>query len=115
MSNPPRPPWRTTLSGLFTFLVNLFSGKRVRYYNGPILHLRWNVMRWHPDTDGYAYQAETVTRVLEEGGTFVEVAVSNVTRLYGVSKAFRIQNILSIGHSLFQIFLRHLRGRLFYR
>lgn len=104
---------RRVLSRLFTRLVNLFSGYHIRYYNGPVLHRRYNIMRWHPDTHGYAYQAETITRLLDENATFIEVEVDNIVRRAGVTKAFRIQNVLSIAHSLLQIFLRRLR-RLFF-
>jgi len=104
---------RRTLSRLFTALVNRTSGYSIKYYNGPVLHKRHNVMRWHPDTHGFAYQAETITRLLDEGATFVEVEISNNVRQSGVSKAFRLQNVLSIGHSLLQILLRRLRRLLF--
>jgi glycosyltransferase involved in cell wall biosynthesis len=114
-SGDNRGPGRRLLSRLFTAIVNMASGYSVRYYNGPVLHRRYNVMRWHPDTHGYAYQAETITRLLEEGMTYLEVEVSNTDRKYGMSKAFRIQNFLSIVHSLLQIFLRRLRHVIFYR
>ena len=85
--------------------MNLISGNRIHYYNGPVAHLRYNVMRWSPDTHGFAYQAELITRVLGEGATFKEIQITNYDRQEGITKAFRIQNILSVGHSLLQIFL----------
>jgi glycosyltransferase involved in cell wall biosynthesis len=39
---------RLLLSRLYTLLVNLISGHRLKYYNGLAVHLRNNVMRWHP-------------------------------------------------------------------
>lgn len=106
---------RRILSRCFTFLINAISGNAIRYYNGPAVHKRYNVMRWHPDTHGFAYQAETINRLLEEGVPYVEVEVGNYVRCAGVSKAFRVQNIMSISHSLLQIFLRRLRRILFAR
>ena len=106
---------RTILSTAFTKLVNLISGNNIPYYNGPVLHLTYNVMRWSPDTHGYAYQAELITRILSEGATYKIVQISNQDRNFGSSKAFRFENILSIAHSLLQIFLRRLRFFLFYR
>ena len=47
------------LSGTFTFLVNTISGFRLHYYNGLAVHLRYNVMRWHPDP--------SITVALSEG------------------------------------------------
>jgi glycosyltransferase involved in cell wall biosynthesis len=110
-----RSPFRRNLSRVFTSLVNVLGGHRIRYYNGPVAHRRYNVMRWHADTDGFAYQAEIITRVLSEGGTYVEVQIPNLDRQEGNSKAFRFKNILSVGHSLTQIFFRRLRGVFFAR
>ena len=71
-------------------------------------------MRWSPDTNGFAYQAELITRILDEGGTFLEIQIKNYDRQEGISKAFQIKNIFSVAHSLLQIFLRRLRFLLFY-
>ncbi len=106
---------RRFISIFFTKLVNIISGYDIPYYNGPVLHLTYNVMRWSPDTHGYAYQAELITRILSEGGTFKTVKINNQDRDSGSSKAFSLENILSIIHSLLQIFLRRLRFLLFYK
>ncbi len=105
---------RRAISAVFTKLVNLLSGQSLRYYNGPVAHLKFNVMRWHADTDGFGYQAEILTRLLEKGTTYVEVEVSNYNRCSGVTKAFSVQNILAVCHSLTQITLRRIRWYLFY-
>ena len=107
--------FRVLLSKIFTFLVNFISGYRIPYYNGPVLHLRYNVMRWSPDTHGYAYQAELITRILSEGATYKTVKIKNQDRVEGSSNAFTFANILSVFHSLLQIFLRRIRNLLFYR
>ena len=106
---------RVIISKLFTFLINLISGYSIKYYNGPVVHKRYNVMRWSPDTHGFAYQAEIIVKVLDEKGTYKEVEIKNYDRQEGISKAFTIKNIFSIGHSILQIFLRRLRKLLFYR
>ena len=110
-----RSVFRMYLSKLFTKIVNLVGGFKISYYNGPVLHLRYNVMRWSPDTQCFAYQAELITRILIEGGSFHEVQISNTDRGSGETKAFSIMNILGIIHSLLQIFFRRLRQFLFYR
>ena len=106
---------RVYLSKIFTLLVNFISGNKIPYYNGPVLHLRYNVMRWSPDTHGFAYQAELITRILSEGATYETVKITNQDRMEGNSNAFTFANILSVFHSLLQIFLRRLRNLLFYR
>ena len=113
--NDKRGFCRVVLSKTFTLLINIVSGYRVPYYNGPVLHLRYNIMRWSPDTIGFAYQAELITRILSEGKSFKSIEIKNEDRLKGESNAFTFQNILSVGHSLLQIFLRRLRIFLFYK
>ena len=106
---------RRSISRAFTWIVDRVGGFRLRYYNGPVLHRRELVMRWHPDSQGYAYQAELVTTLLRLGKTVREVQIANQDRASGVSKAFTFQNLLSVGHSLLQIALRRLRAWLFHR
>ena len=49
-----------------------------------------------------------ITRILFEDRSYKEVLIGNSNRNYGVSNAFRVNNILSVMHSLLQI-LRRLR------
>ena len=104
---------RRIISKTFVCLVNILSGCHLRYYNGPVLHLRYNVMRWHSNTLGFAYQAELITQLLVHGESYREVQISNLDREGGLSKAFTIKNGLSVTHSLFQIFCKRLRRILF--
>ena len=106
---------RVLISKIFTFLINFISGYKIKYYNGPVVHLRFNVMRWSPDTYGFAYQAELITRTLDENATYRHILIKNSNRSSGTSKAFTIQNIMSVSHSILQIFLRRLRWILFYK
>ena len=105
---------RRVLSKVFTALVNILSGQSLRYYNGPVAHLKLNVMRWHADTDGFGYQAEIMTRLLIEGASYIEVQVPNIDRGSGVTSAFSLKNFLAVGHSLSQILLRRVRWYLYY-
>jgi glycosyltransferase involved in cell wall biosynthesis len=105
---------RRILSRIFTALVNLLSGQSLRYYNGPVAHLKFNVMRWHADTDGFGYQAEILNRLLMQGVSYIEVEVPNIDRGSGVSSAFSLKNFLAVAHSLVQIFLRRVRWSLYY-
>lgn len=106
---------RKALSRMFCFFVNTLSGNHLGYYNGPALHHRFNVMRWHADTDGFAYQAEIITRLIQEGASYVEVKIANYDRQRGRSTALNFKNFLAVSHSLFQILMRRIRFDLFYR
>ena len=113
--NDNRSFLRRRISAIFTAIVNCTGGYSIKYYNGPVAHLRYNVMRWHSDTEGFAYQAEIITRLLDEGATYTEVAISNFDRNSGISKASNFKNFLSVTHSLLQILFRRIRKILFYR
>ena len=105
---------RKMVSYVFTTLVNLLGGQSLRYYNGPVAHLRYNVMRWHADTDGFGYQVEILTRLLMQGASCIEVEVPNIDRGHGVTSAFSLLNFLGVAHSFVQIFFRRIRWYLFY-
>ena len=100
---------RRITSFLFTNIVNLLGGFNLKYYNGVVLHLRENVTRCAPSSSGFGYQAELLTILLHEGTSFIHIPISNKDRESGISRAFRLQNIASVGHSLLQILLRRIR------
>lgn len=110
-----RPVGRRIASRTYTAIVNAVSGNHIHYYNGPVVHRRANVMRWHPDSHGFGYQAILITRLLDEGASYLEYVYRSEDRAFGVSKAFRVRNILSVGHSLLEIAFRRLRRVLFFR
>jgi len=86
LRDDPRHWQRKYISRLFTALVNLISGNHIRYYNGTSIHLRYNVMRWHSDTYGFAFNAEIVTRLSQRGGHVRGSAIDNVEAAGRVSR-----------------------------
>jgi hypothetical protein len=109
-----KPLVRRILSRAYTRLVNALSGYQMHYYNGCALHLRYNVMRWGPYSFGFGFQAELITRLLDEGATFIEIPV-NATHVEKSTRnsAINYGNFLSVGHTLLEIFIRRLRKRVF--
>jgi len=109
-----KPRMRLFLSGLYTRLVNYLSGYHIRYYNGGALHARYNVMRWGPYSFGFGFQAELITRLLDEGASYIEVPL-DVTHVEksGGNSAINFGNFLSVGHTLLEIFIRRIRKRIF--
>lgn len=107
-SNDTRPLPRRVLSRMFTFLVNMTGGHRLKYYNGPVLHRTENVRMWFAETSGFGYQAELLCRLLDDGISVVEVQMVISNREQGRSKAFRIGNLLAVSNTLLHIVLRRL-------
>ena len=112
---PGKSRARRVISRTFTLLVDLISGYRLNYYNGCALYRRYHVMRWAPYNYGFGFQADLITRLLDEGASYVEVSVSgfHLTKERGQS-AITLRNFVSTGHTLFEILLRRIR-RIVYR
>jgi dolichol-phosphate mannosyltransferase len=102
---------RHLLSRLYTRLVNLASGYRLRYYNGCPIYRRFDIVRYHIETTGFGYQAELLTRLLHEGRTCIEVPLFSSDR--PGSGALNLRNFVSVAHSLLKISLRRMRIFLF--
>lgn len=104
---------RKMLSRTFTFLVNGVSGYNIRYYNGLAIHLRYNVMRWHPNSYGFGFQADMLTKLLDEGATYVQIPSTSVDRKGGGSTAVSLRNILSVGHTILELLIRRIRRAIY--
>lgn len=107
---PGKSNTRRLISQTYTFLVNFISGYSLKYYNGCALYRRFHVMRWAPYTYGFGFQADLVTRLLDEGATYVEVPVNvaHLTKEEGGSP-LNLRNFVSTGHTIFEILLRRIR------
>jgi glycosyltransferase involved in cell wall biosynthesis len=99
---------RRLLSKIYTFIVNIISGYHLHYYNGLPIFKRRDVMRWNPNSHGFGFQADLVTRLLDRGATYIEVPVTGQERQTGEAKAIRFHNFCSVGHSLLNILIRRL-------
>lgn len=107
---------RRLLSRTFTAIVNTISGYRIQYYNGMALHLRYNVMRWHTNYHGFGFQADMITRLLDEGFGYREVNIVTHERTAGKSSAMTLRNFFSVAHTFVDLFIRRVgRSRFFKR
>ncbi len=104
---------RRLLSNAYSNLVNLFSGLRLHYYNGLAVHLRYNVMRWHPNTRGFGFQADIICMLADQGFSYKEIAVRTIERKKGDSKAVTFKNMLSVTHTLVDIIIRRFSNYLY--
>ena len=106
-----KPKSRMLLSNSYTKLINLISGNHIKYYNGLQVHKRYNIMRWHPNTRGFGFQADILCLLLQNKQTYVEVAVPAIDNT--PSKALTVKNILSIGHTMIDILIRRLANLIY--
>lgn len=108
-----RGAFRRLLSSLFAFIVRAISGVNFRYYNGPTVHRRVNVLRGAPTSSGFAFQAEMLVYLSYLRGNFIECPVKNIDRKFGKSRAFRLRSWVSVTNSLLKIMLLRLRFLIF--
>jgi len=101
--NDSRSIYRVNLSKIFTFVINIISGNRIKYYNGAVLHKTKNLSNLNLRVSGYAYQCEILCTLIGKGHNYIEVEVKNSERQWGVSKAFRITNFISVAKSAIRI------------
>jgi len=109
VSSEGRSKSRMFLSNTYTRLVNTIGGFHLHYYNGLAVHLRYNVMRWHPNTRGFGFQADILCLLLDQGFSYKEVPVRTVERKgAGSSKALTFRNVLSVAHTLVDLVFRRI-------
>lgn len=108
--------YRRLLSNVYAELVNFISGHRLHYYNGLAVHLRYNVMRWHPNTRGFGFQADIICMLLDQGASYKEIAVRTVERKGAAnSRALTFKNLLSVAHTLIDLIFRRISNRVYKR
>ena len=87
----------------FTTVLNLLFGLRIRYYNGLVVHRTALVRSIDIETDGFAYQAEALIKLLRQGHSYVEVGTIIEERRQGASKALRPKNLLSVARTIIRL------------
>jgi len=109
--------WRKMLGKIFTFTMNSISGHDIGYYNGLAIYPRHLIMRWSPVSYGFGFQADAITRILDEE----ELRYAQVPMWGGVDRkgtkttALTMRNLLSVFHAVLEILLRRVRNHLYGR
>lgn len=97
------------LRSFSTKFLNMLVGERVNHYNSCAVHLRYNVMRWPPNTRGGAFQADLLCRMLDAGFTLKQVPCrAEPVRISGRHERFR--DFWSYVHVIIDVVYRRVRG-----
>jgi glycosyltransferase involved in cell wall biosynthesis len=91
---------RTAISKTFTLLLNLVTGRWLRYYNGLQIHRASILKSLRIESSGYGFQAEVLVKSLRLTKTYVEVPMDLIERRHGESKAFRLKNFVDVARTL---------------
>ena len=87
---------RKLLSRTYVALLNWLAGRRLRYYNGTVIHRTENLRRLGSWTQSFAYQSEILLKLLAAGKTCREVPIEVAPKPGRRSKAFRPKNVLLV-------------------
>ena len=101
---------RTLISKAYTMLVNLMTGRRLRYYNGLQIHMSPVLKSLRIESSGYGFQSEVLVKALRRTKTFVEVPMDLIEREKGESKAFRLKNVVDVLRTI-RVLSAEQRGR----
>jgi glycosyltransferase involved in cell wall biosynthesis len=107
-----RVPARRVLSSLYTALLNLLFGLRLRYYHGltiyPIELQRSGIVTTH----GFASMSEALLQAIHQGYSYVAVPCAIEERATGRSKAVSWQSLSSVVVTIGRLFIdMRLRSR----
>jgi glycosyltransferase involved in cell wall biosynthesis len=91
---------RTLISKAFTAVVNLMTGRRLKYYNGLQVHRADVLKSIEIESAGFGFQAEVLVKALAVTGSYIEVPMQLREREAGESKAFRMKNVIDVAATL---------------
>jgi len=97
-------------SRAFTTLINLLFGYRLPYYNGPVV-LRKQIIGMTISSNGYAFFAEMLVKLLKNGSSYVNVGVLHSVDTNTCSSALKPKNLFKV----FQEVVRLVRTMIAYK
>lgn len=100
--------FRQFVSKTYTKLINLISGNKINYYNGLQVHLRYNIMRWHPTTRGFGFQAALLCGLMDLGFSYKQVPCVTIEQRGGGGNAITWKNLRSVMHTMLMVLIRRI-------
>jgi dolichol-phosphate mannosyltransferase len=98
-----RPLHRRIISKAFVLLMNTLFWLKVPYYNGLVLHRSDLLRSITIESDGFAYQAEAIIKLLKRGHSHVTVGTILLPKRNNATKAFRPSNVISVARTLIDL------------
>ncbi len=95
------------IAGSVNGIINFMTGHRINDYSALQIHLRYNVMRWHPGTSRAGFQTVMLCQMLDLGFTCKQVPCrSAILRHSDFKAAWR--NVFSASRAILDVLLRRL-------
>lgn len=99
-----RLPSRRVISRIYTGMMNLLFGLRLRYFNGPTIHRREVIQAVKISTYGFAFLSEIMVRLVRSGHSVRQIGTPIRERVQGSSKAFRPKNVVTVLKTVCSLF-----------
>lgn len=94
-----KSPLRYFTSRVYTNLLNLLFGQKIKYYNGLPVHRVDLLRQLRINSTGFAFQGEILTKLLRSGCSMTEVGVAGAEMTRN-SSALRFKGLLNIAKVL---------------
>lgn len=91
-----RQIWRQVLSYLFTLIINVSFGKKIKYYNGTSVTPRKYYSDIKLTTSSYAFDAEFLLKMFKKKIKYIEIPVVDVFEKGRRSRAFTLRNLTGV-------------------
>lgn len=95
-----------------TWLINFISGARINSYATTPMHLRYNVMRWHSEMLGPAFQVDLLCRLAALDFTCKQVPCRAAVHFSAAGKKSKLKWWLSVLHVVLNLILGKISARL---
>jgi NAD(P)-dependent dehydrogenase (short-subunit alcohol dehydrogenase family) len=99
---------RRIVSRGYTRLLNVLFGHRMRYYNGLTIYPHAFLKSTQITSYGFGFQAEILLKAIEQGLSYVEVAIPMDERTIGSARVVTTKNVLSTARTVARLY-RELR------
>jgi dolichol-phosphate mannosyltransferase len=94
-----KSPVRYFTSRVYTNLLNLLFGQKIKYYNGLPVHRVDLLRQLRINSTGFAFQGEILTKLLRSGCSMTEVGVAGA-EMTRSSSALRLKGLINIAKVL---------------
>lgn len=95
-----RPLVRRAISQVFNRTLNVVFFERIRYHTGPVIHRTELIRQIEIVTDGPAYQAEALVKLLARGATYIQLPYDSVERGPTWSSMFKPKALRTIAETV---------------
>jgi len=104
IGNPEARTWpRRITSVAFTGILNTLFRLDIPYYNGVVLHKLDLLRTVEIHTNGFAYQAEALIKLLKGGATYTTIPIEITERTVGKTSAFQLTNVYRVLMTIFTL------------